>query len=62
MNDVESGIHLESSRWGDQTVQPSYDQAHWESEANDLRDTYIVTRRDVFLNQLRAKGLANPAN
>ena len=62
MDDFESGIHLESSRWGDQTIQPSYDQAHWQSEASALRDTYIVTRRNVFLNQLRAKGLANPAN
>jgi len=64
-------VTAESARWGDSNRAVPYGIAEWTLGAEYLRDTYLrgpvanemppMDRRSKFLNQLRARGLANPA-
>lgn len=60
MDLFEEVVTTESARWGDANRATAFSSAEWTTAAQEHRDDYIKDRRSKFLNQLKARGLANP--
>ena len=53
---IETAIIAESARWGDSKRSTPFTKADWENAVNWIINTYVSTRTNVVLGQLRNKG------
>ncbi len=58
VDQLDQAIIAESARWGD-SKRPNdpLDRTDWLNAVTAVRDTYLVQRGDIVLNQWRANGL-----
>ena len=52
---IEQAIIAESARWGDQHNEPPKTKNTWQSEVNWLRNTFLVQRGDIVLQQFHSQ-------
>lgn len=57
-DDLRAAMNCESARWGDEHTSSPYNTIdHWLPEVSYRKNTWIPTRANTFLNELRAKNL-----
>jgi hypothetical protein len=57
VSESDPAIIAEAARWGDSKVHPPRNKSTWQTEINWLKNTYLPSRGNIVLNQLRTDGL-----
>lgn len=60
VDQIDMAIIAESARWGDQHNEPPLTKDTWAKEVDWLMNAFLGARRDVLLEQLRARNLYPP--
>jgi hypothetical protein len=57
VSESDPAIIAEAARWGDSKVNPPRNKTTWQTEINWIRNSYLPSRGNTVLNQLRTDGL-----